>query len=63
MTEKDRVRHDFANHLTVILGFTEILLDTADESRRRDLEEIRRAAMAALDLLAQLTVGSPDQSK
>jgi hypothetical protein len=63
MIDHDKVRHDFANHLTVILGFTEILLETTDEARRRDLEEIRRAAKAALDLLAQLTVGSPDQSK
>ena len=44
--------HDLKNHLGVILGFCELLLDhpsTADV--RSDLLEIRQAAQAALALL------------
>ena len=62
-TDYDKSRHDFANHLTVILGFTDILLETAEGADRRDLEEIRRAARAALDLLDQLTLGRPNTSQ
>ena len=49
-------RHDFKTQLAIICGFAEMLLaDTADgDSRRHDLEEIHKAAMTALDLLARL---------
>ena len=57
----DRNRHDFKNHLGVILGFSKILLaeTPAGDPRRGDLEEIHKAATAALDLLARLY---PDQA-
>jgi hypothetical protein len=61
MADDDRNRHDFKNQLGIILGFSEILLaeSAASDPRRGDLEEIRKAAMAALRLLARLY---PDQA-
>ena len=52
----DKSRHDFKNQLAIILGFSEILLAEAEagDPRRVDLEEIYKAAVAALDLLARL---------
>lgn len=56
MTDDDKTRHDFKNHLGIILGFSEILLAEAPagDPHRGDLEEIRKAATAALDLLARV---------
>lgn len=53
-SEKDL--HDFKNQLSIILGFSEVLLADAPEGdpRRRDLEEIHTAAKTALDLLPKL---------
>ena len=53
MTDDDKSRHDFKNQLAIIRGFTEILLAEAapGDPRRRDLEEIYKAAVTALDLL------------
>ena len=61
MTDDDKRRHDFKNQLAIIRGFAEILLaeTAAGDPRRCDLEEIQRAAVTALDLLARLY---PDQS-
>ena len=56
MNDDDKNRHDFKNQLAIIRGFAEILLDeaAADDPRRPDLEEIHKAAVAALDLLARV---------
>lgn len=56
MTDDDKARHDFKNQLAIIRGFSEILLDesVAGDPRRRDFEEIHRAAVAALALLDHL---------
>ena len=56
MMDDDRIRHDFKNQLAVIRGFAEILVaeTPADDPRRRDLEEIYKAAVTALKLLADL---------
>lgn len=56
MNDDDKNRHDFKNQLAIIRGFAEILLDeaVAGDPRRRDLEEIHKAAVAALDLLARV---------
>jgi signal transduction histidine kinase len=49
----ERARHDLKNQLAIIRGFAELLLADATESqqRRRDLEEIHKAAVSALALL------------
>jgi len=54
MMPDDKRRHDFTNHLGIILGFAEVLLTnmSPDDARRSDVEEIRKAATAALALLA-----------
>jgi signal transduction histidine kinase len=56
MTNDDKSRHDFKNQLAIIRGFAEILLaeSAPGEARRGDLEEIHKAAVTALELLAQL---------
>ena len=56
MTNDEKNRHDFKNQLGIILGFSEILLAeaAAGDPRRGDLEEIRKAATAALDQLEHL---------
>ncbi len=56
MTDQDRSRHDFKNQLAIIRGFSEILVEEAspDDPRRRDLEEIHKAAITALDLLERV---------
>ncbi len=56
MTDDEKNRHDFKNQLTVIRGFSEILLaeDSIGEPVRRDLEQIHKAAVTALDLLDRL---------
>ena len=47
-------RHDVANELAVIIGFSDLLLQEveADHARRADLEAIRNAAQRAIELLA-----------
>ena len=54
--DDDSARHAFRNQLAIIRGFAEILIAdaAADDPRRRDYEEIHKAAVAALDLLAEL---------
>jgi hypothetical protein len=56
MTDDDKSRHDFKNQLAIIRGFAEILIAEAPagDPRRPDLEEIHKAAVTALDLLARL---------
>jgi hypothetical protein len=55
-SDDDRIRHDFKNQLAIIFGFSEMLLVEAAEGdpRRRDFEEIHKAAVTALDLVARL---------
>ena len=52
----DRTRHDFKNQLAIIHGFAELLLAEAavDDPRRGDFQEISKAAVSALDLLARM---------
>ena len=58
----DRTRHDFKNQLAIIHGFAELLLAEAatDDPRRADFEEIARAAVSALDLLARMVPAHAD---
>jgi hypothetical protein len=52
----DKLRHDFKNHLGIILGFVDLLIEDAavDDPKRGDLEQIRSAAQAALELLNRM---------
>jgi hypothetical protein len=61
MSDGETPSHAFKNQLTIIRGFSELLIaETPDgDPRRRDLEEIHKAAMAALDLLARLYPAGP----
>jgi hypothetical protein len=56
MTDDENPSHAFKNQLTIIRGFSEILIaeTPAGDPRRRDLEEIHKAAMTALALIARL---------
>lgn len=58
---RDRVIHEFNNLLTIIVGFTDLLLDDAQPGGQlhADLNEIRSAASRALELLPQLDESKP----
>lgn len=49
------ITHALSNQLSVILGFVEIVIaqTSADDPRRRDLVEIRDAAMRAAELIGR----------
>ena len=57
------IAHDFNNLLTVILGFSEFLIDRLppDENAHRDASEIRTAAQRATGLTKQLLAFSRQQ--
>jgi PAS domain S-box-containing protein len=57
------VAHDFNNVLTAIFGYADLLLDQfgPDDSRRGDVEEIRRSAERAASLTRQLLAFSRKQ--
>ena len=46
--------HALRNHLAIILGYAELLLQdaAADDPRREDFEEIMKAARSALSLVS-----------
>lgn len=50
--------HELNNQLTVILGFSELLLESTPEEdpRHADVVEIRNAAQAALDITPKLSI-------
>jgi hypothetical protein len=52
----NKSRHDFKNQLAIIHGFAELMLGdaAADDPHRQDLEEICKAVVTALDLLARM---------
>jgi len=58
---QDRLIHEFNNLLTIIVGFTDLLLDDAPPEGQvyADLKEIRAAAARALELLPQLGERKP----
>jgi two-component system cell cycle sensor histidine kinase/response regulator CckA len=57
------IAHDFNNMLSVILGYSEMAIETLEEGTalRSDLEEVRRAAARARDLTRQLLAFSRKQ--
>ena len=56
MPDEEKHRHDFKNQLGIVLGFADVLLTEMlpDDARRPDVEEIQKAATAALALLARV---------
>ena len=48
--------HQLKNHLSIIIGFCDLLLaDLASDDRKRvDIQEMRKAGQAALDMLPNL---------
>jgi signal transduction histidine kinase len=56
MTNPRQLEHNLKNHLAIILGFTELLLQEAapDDPRREDFEEIHKAAATAVELVSAL---------
>jgi hypothetical protein len=54
VTDDDKNRHDIQNQLAIIDGFAELLLAEADagDPRRGDFEQIHKAAVTAIQLLA-----------
>ena len=57
------IAHDFNNYLTAIISYAELALDQAgaDDSLRRDLEEVRKAGASAASLTRQLLAFSRKQ--
>jgi hypothetical protein len=53
--------HDMKNHLGIVIGYVNLLLDEmpADDPRRGDLAEIRKAGDAALARLEEFTAVAP----
>jgi hypothetical protein len=59
MTNPRELEHTLKNHLSIILGFTQLLLQDAapDDPRRTDFEEIRKAATAAVEIVSAIGAG------
>lgn len=59
MTHANGLQHTLTNYLAIILGFSELLLQDVppNDPRRADLEEIHRAATAALQLVSSKEFG------
>jgi hypothetical protein len=56
LVDDDAVLHAFKNHLSVIVGFCDLLLREVphDDPRHGDILEIRNAGQAAMTLIPQL---------
>lgn len=54
MTDPSEFEHALLNHLGIVLGFSELLLQDAalDDPRRANLAEIHKAAAAAVKIMA-----------
>ena len=65
MTEDLKRCHDFKNQLAIIRGFSEILLTdaAAADPSRLPLEEIHKAAVAALDLLSRMAPATAEMAQ
>lgn len=54
-----RLLHDISNQLGIVIGFTQLLLETTPETdpRHEDLMEVLRAAQACVEMLQADTGG------
>jgi signal transduction histidine kinase len=59
-----RFVHDMKNMLGIVIGYSNLLLDdmAADDPKRADLDEIRKAGENAVALLNNWSAASPDES-
>jgi hypothetical protein len=59
MTHANPLQHTLTNYLAIILGFSELLIQdlAAGDPHRADLEEIQKAATAALQIVASKEFG------
>lgn len=57
VADGDRLVHELKNHLAVIVGFCDVLINELPESdpKRADVLEMHRAALAAVMLLPELS--------
>ena len=53
--------HDMKNLLGIVIGYSNLLLDEMADAdpKRRDVDEIRKAAEGALALLDSMSTGAP----
>jgi hypothetical protein len=49
--------HQLKNHLAIVIGFCDLLLGDLpqDDPKRVDIQEMRKAGQAALDLIPELS--------
>lgn len=57
--------HDMKNQLGIIIGYSTLLLDEmpADDAKRADVDEIRKAGDAAVALLDGWSAGLPNDER
>jgi signal transduction histidine kinase len=63
VTEPRKFVHDMKNMLGIIIGYSNLLLDEmgADDPRRPDVDEIRKAGENALELLQRWDTAAPGE--
>jgi signal transduction histidine kinase len=56
--------HDMKNMLGIVIGYSSLLLEeiSADDPRRGDIDEIRKAGESAVTLLDAWDAAPPDES-
>ena len=62
MNPNPRFVHDMKNMLGIVIGYSNLLLDDmpADDPKRADVDEIRKAGENAVALLETWSAASPD---
>ena len=55
MSSHEEYEHDLKNYLAILMGYTELLLQECppDDPRHADYEEMHRAALAAVRIVAK----------
>ena len=65
MNPERRFVHDMKNMLGIIIGYSNLLLDdmAADDPKRADVDEIRKAGENAVALLDARDAAPPDEDR
>ena len=63
MNGNRKLVHDMKNMLGIVIGYSNLLLDdmTADDPKRADVDEIRKAGEGAVALLDAWDAAPPDE--